>query len=444
MQATLLQTLADVAAIAIESRRQSQALKMRDRYLADALEQHAATNKILHVILRSRTDPQLVFDTISVAATRLCGAAATNVIMYDGALLHAAAIGIHDPAGVAEVRSAFPRPADRSSIAGRVVLSRSVVAIHDMLVDTEVLSMPKWGFRSVVGVPMLRDGEPIGVIAVGRYPTGPFPEQQIALLKTFADQAVIAIENARLFREIDAQRRQLETASEHKSDFLANVSHELRTPLNAIIGFTRIVSRHSSGLLEPLQLQNLDKILRSAKDLLSLINSLLDLSKVEAGHIEIETAPVALAPLLEQCLHTVEPLLRRSVELASAVEHALPTLLVDGEKLRQIVLNLLANAAKFTAAGRIELCARSQGASVEIVVTDTGIGIARDKLALVFEPFEQADPSTTREHGGSGLGLAIARRLARLMQGDIVVKSTLEVGSTFTLSLPLHYGNTER
>jgi signal transduction histidine kinase len=247
-------------------------------------------------------------------------------------------------------------------------------------------------------------------------------------------------EGGALFREIQEKSAQLETANRHKSEFLASMSHELRTPLNAIIGFTRIVMRQSRERLEQKQLENLEKIQASGEHLLALINAVLDLSKVEAGHVEVSVREVELTPVLEHCLRTVEPLVKGdAVSLERDLDGALPAMLVDDEKLRQIVINLLSNAAKFTARGSIRLRARADNGAVRIAVADTGIGIAADKLGLIFEEFRQADAGSTREYGGTGLGLAIARRLARLMDGDIDVGSEPGRGSTFTLTLPLRY-----
>jgi len=242
-----------------------------------------------------------------------------------------------------------------------------------------------------------------------------------------------------LFRELEDKSRQLEIASRHKSAFLANMSHELRTPLNAIIGFTRIVMRQSKGQLELKQHENLEKILASGQNLLSLINAILDLSKVEAGHVEITAQDIQLAPVLEQCMRTVEPLVKDGVKLVKAFDDALPKMFVDEEKLRQIVINLMSNAVKFTESGAIEVRAREREGSIEIAVVDTGIGIPPDKLELIFEEFEQADASSTREYGGTGLGLTIARRLARLMGGDIHAESEPGTGSNFALTLPVRY-----
>jgi signal transduction histidine kinase len=218
------------------------------------------------------------------------------------------------------------------------------------------------------------------------------------------------------------------------------MSHELRTPLNAIIGFTRIVMRRSREQLEPKQYENLEKILSSGQHLLQLINAILDLSKVEAGRVEVHAAELALAPLIQQCVKTVEPLVKApAVRLIRDFDGGLPQVYQDEEKLRQIVINLLSNAVKFTERGTVKVRAEANGESFAVAVADTGIGIPREKLEHVFEEFAQADASSTRVYGGTGLGLTIARRLARLMGGDISVESAPDVGSTFTLTLPVRY-----
>ncbi len=415
--------------------------------LAEALAQQRATGEILRLISQSHATAQPVFETIAAAALRLCGATAANVFTFDGELLHVATLAVSNPVAADAIRRAFPRPPDRATTASRAVLTRDVAAIPDVLEDPDYAigtAAEAAGFRSNLGIPLMQAGRPIGAISVGRAKPGPFPETQVALLKTFADQAVIAIENVRLFRELEEKTRQLEIASAHKSAFLANMSHELRTPLNAIIGFTRIVMRRSKERLETQQYENLEKILTSGQHLLALINEILDLAKVESGRIEIRPGEVALAVVLEQCLRTIEPLVDASaVSLVGAFDGALPPMYVDEEKLRQIVINLLSNAVKFTAVGSIELRASAANGSVEIAVADTGIGIPADRLERVFEEFEQVDGASRRAHGGTGLGLAIARRLARLMGGDIRVESTPDVGSTFALDLPLRYGSSQ-
>jgi signal transduction histidine kinase len=235
-----------------------------------------------------------------------------------------------------------------------------------------------------------------------------------------------------------AAKRQAEQASQAKSAFLASMSHELRTPLNAIIGFTRIMIRRTKDALPARQYGNLEKILVSGEHLLSLINSILDLSKIEAGRMEVKRHPFALRPLLELCLETVRPLVRDSaVELVGDIEATPPMLVSDEEKLRQIIINLLANAAKFTDRGSIVLGASGRGGIVEVSVRDTGIGIPADKLQAIFEEFRQVDGVTAATQSGTGLGLSISRRLARLLGGEITVASEVGQGSTFTLTLPV-------
>jgi len=329
---------------------------------------------------------------------------------------------------------------------GLAIITRRVVHYPDVEGGAEVPPPTKKGcaaigIKSVVFAPMLWEGRGVGAIFVGRDYVSSFSDREMALLKTFADQAAIAIAHVRLFNEIQEKSRQLQVANRHKSEFLANMSHELRTPLNAIIGFTRIVMRRSHDVLETKQYENLEKILASGQHLLALINAILDLAKVEAGRIEIIPRETELASVLEHSIRTIEPLVKGDTMVTKRFDDRLPTMVVDDEKLRQILINLLSNAVKFTPAGSIEVRAAARNGSVEVAVADTGIGIPADKLEAIFEEFEQADATSTRIYGGTGLGLAISRRLARLMQGDIQVESTLGKGSTFTLTLPVRYGS---
>jgi signal transduction histidine kinase len=314
------------------------------------------------------------------------------------------------------------------------------------------------GLRSWLGVPLQARETVMGVLYVISRTPQQFRDDDQRLLSALGDQAAIAIENARLYeqvrqhteeletlviertRELQEANRQLEAASRHKSEFLANMSHELRTPMNAIIGFTRLVMRRSRDVLEPRQYENLEKILVSAEHLLSLINHVLDLAKVEAGRTEVYAMEFVLGPMLAECLHTVEPVLKsEQVRLVQEVAADLPTLYTDRDKVKQIVMNLLSNAVKFTHTGTITLTTRSHKGTIAIAVADTGIGIPEAALTHVFEEFRQVDSSTTREYGGTGLGLAISQQFARLMGGDITVQSTVGVGSTFTLTLPQRY-----
>jgi signal transduction histidine kinase/CheY-like chemotaxis protein len=296
----------------------------------------------------------------------------------------------------------------------------------------------------------------IGVLYVISRSPHKFSEDDQQLLSALADQASIAIENARLYeqvrrhaeeleakvevrtRELQEANRRLQDASRHKSEFLANMSHELRTPLNAIIGFTRLVMRRSKETLAQKQYENLEKILISADHLLALINDILDLSKIEAGRVEVRPVRFELPPLVGECLRTVEPMVKSErLRLVKDIEAGMPPLYTDRDKLRQILINLLSNAIKFTEAGTVTVTAGREGPRIAIVVADTGIGIPEDSLQLIFEEFRQLDSSPTRKYGGTGLGLSISRHFARLLGGDITVTSAVGAGSTFSVTIPL-------
>jgi len=241
-------------------------------------------------------------------------------------------------------------------------------------------------------------------------------------------------------QELQEVNQQLAAASRHKSEFLARMSHELRTPMNAIIGFTRLVMRRAKDTLPKREHENLGKVLISAEHLLALINDILDLSKVEAGRMEVHAIRFELEPLINLCLHTVEPLVKgERLRLVKELSDDIPELFTDQDKLKQILMNLLSNAIKFAEAGTITVTAQCQDGKVAIAVADTGIGIPADQLALVFEEFHQVDSSHTRQYSGTGLGLSISRHFAQLLGGDITLESTVGVGSTFTVSVPLYY-----
>ena len=293
---------------------------------------------------------------------------------------------------------------------------------------------------SYLGVPIIVGGKAVGVLSVqSTTREGIFEEKDVRLLSTIASNVGTALHNAQLYSEARQARAAAEQANTAKSAFLANMSHELRTPLNSIIGFTRIVRRKGDGVLPEKQTENLDKVLISAEHLLNLINTVLDIAKIEAGRMDVMAANFRISPLIDLCANTTQPLLKPSVVLEKRVDENLDYVYSDQDKIRQIVLNLLSNAAKFTHTGRILLAVDRDGENLRISVADTGIGISPEALPHIFKEFQQADTSTTRQYGGTGLGLSISRNLAHLLGGDITVESELSKGSTFTLNIPRQY-----
>jgi signal transduction histidine kinase/DNA-binding response OmpR family regulator len=370
------------------------------------------------------------------------------------------AMQAHSGTGPPALTALRIRPGE--GLGGRIVETGLPIVVGDYL--TEYLDSPflglvrEGGCRSLVAVPLKARDAVIGVLYVQSQVPHKFRDEDRQLLAALADQAAIAIDNAKLYqqvsqhteeleakvnectRELEEANRKLASASHHKSAFLANMSHELRTPMNAIIGFARLVLRRAKDVLPKREHENLEKILISAEHLLSLINNILDLAKIEAGHLEISSSSFALEPLVDLCLRSVEPLVKNArLQLAKEIETDLPPLCTDQGKVQQILVNLLSNAVKFTPEGAVTVTARRRAEEIAISVADTGIGIPAPALSLIFEEFHQVDSSSTRQYSGMGLGLSISRHLARLLGGDITVQSTLGCGSTFTVTLPLHY-----
>jgi signal transduction histidine kinase len=323
------------------------------------------------------------------------------------------------------------------------LLEGRVIHIDDVLADPDYTwaeAQRLGGYRTVLGVPMLREGIPVGVLTLTRSEVRPFTEKQIELVSTFADQAAIAIENVRLFDEIQDKSRQLQMASEHKSQFVSSMSHELRTPLNAIIGLTDMLVTNAARFGTEKAQEPLQRVNAAGTHLLGLINQVLDLSKIEAGKLEFNPQTVQLAPLINEVIGTAGQLAEKNKNRLVVDAHQdLGVLTVDSMRLRQILLNLLSNACKFTKQGEVKLQARrvaNGGRWVELAVADSGIGMTAEQQAKLFEEFSQADAATAQRFGGTGLGLAITRKLARMMGGDVTVKSEPGKGSVFTVRLP--------
>lgn len=419
-----------------------QKVEERTRDLAESLEQQTATSEILRVISSSPTDIQPVLDAVAESASRLCDATDAQINRFEGDVLRRVASygSMPIPHRIGE-----EIPFTRGRVDGRIIIDRQTIHVHDITeVETEYPDAKPLhqlsGTRTILGTPLLRKGNPIGSIVIRRTEVRPFTDKQIALLKTFADQAVIAIENVRLFHEIEQKSLLLEAANKHKSQFLANVSHELRTPLNAIIGFTRMVIRKTKDQIPQLQKDNLQKVLISSEHLLSLINDLLDLAKIESGRMEVFPESFKVEEVIQVATSTVEPMLKDGrVRLITEINRDVPTLNTDREKLKQSILNLLSNAAKFTEKGEIKVSAWHENGSLKLEVSDTGIGMKKEALENIFDEFRQADMSSSRKFGGTGLGLAIVKRFVNLLGGDIGVESEVGKGSTFTITLPLSF-----
>jgi two-component system, NtrC family, sensor kinase len=450
----LLKTFAAQAVIAIENVRlfselqeKNQALTQAHAKVSEALEQQTATAEILRVISSSPTDIQPVFDAIIANAVRLCGGVYGIIWRYDSEVVSLVGLYNLPVESRDELIGQFPRPLD--DLYGPLPIALrtgTVVDIPDVgrYGDPGERMRKLWrarGVRSVVMVPIRQELRVVGAISVSHPEVGAFSSDRVELLKTFASQAVIAIENVRLFNELEAANHHLEAASQHKSEFLANMSHELRTPLNAIIGFSEVLSERMFGELNEKQEEYSKDIHASGQHLLSLINDILDLSKIEAGRMELELTDFHLPAALDNALTLVrERAGRRSIALDLSVDDRLGQIHGDERKVRQVVLNLLSNAIKFTPeGGRIEISAVPRDGSVEVAVRDTGVGIAPEDQEAVFEEFRQVGTADKKVEG-TGLGLTLCRKFVELHGGRIWVKSELGAGSTFTFAIPVRRG----
>jgi signal transduction histidine kinase/DNA-binding response OmpR family regulator len=441
----LMETFADQAAIAIENARLLTELQSRTDQLTRSVQELKALGEVSQA-LSSTLNLETVLNTIVSRANQLAGTDACTIYEYDE---QAAEFQFRATYNLDEEVFAVARhvPIRRGEgIAGRMAVTREPVQIPDIAAPgaydgplRDVLL--RTGSRALLGIPLLREGHLIGGLNVNRKTPGEFSPEVLELLKTFANQSAVAIQNARLFREIEDKSRQLEVADRHKSEFLANMSHELRTPLNAIIGYSEMLQEDAADLGAEQFTDDLQKINAAGKHLLELINAVLDLSKIEAGKMELYLESFDVATLIRDIAAVIQPLAAKN---ANRLEVLCPettgAMRADLTKVRQALFNLLSNACKFTDHGTVTLAVRREAHEdqdwLHFSVTDTGIGMTSEQLERLFEAFSQADAATTRKYGGTGLGLALSRRLCRMMGGDVTVASESGRGSAFTIHLP--------
>ncbi|MGA8261004.1 MAG: GAF domain-containing protein [Arenicellales bacterium] len=445
-QTELVRIFADQAVIAIENVRLFQELESRTRDLTESVEQLTALAEVGQAV-SSTLDLETVLATIVRHAVQLSAGYSGIIYEFDetSRTFHARASHRISPEHLAALRAEPIRLGDGA--VGRAGVTREPVEVTDVQAEGQPIASQvrdqvlREDLRALLAVPLILEDRLLGGLVILRREVGAFSADVVALLKTFAAQSALAIQNARLFQEIAEKSRELEQASRHKSQFVANMSHELRTPLNAIIGYSEMLEEEAQDLGQDDFLPDLKNIQVAGKHLLGLINEILDLSKIEAGKMELFLESFDVRTLVSDVLATVQPLLEKkgnSIEVLC--DEKLGSMHADLTKVRQALFNLLSNAAKFTDHGRITLEARSESVDgklwLRFAVHDTGIGMTPEQMGKLFQAFSQADASTTRQYGGTGLGLAISRMFCRMMGGDITVESVYGQGSVFTILLP--------
>jgi signal transduction histidine kinase len=439
-QIELAETFADQAVIAIENARLFDEVQARTTELTRSVEELRALGAVSQAV-GSTLDLPVVLDTIVAKATQISGTEAGAIYVLDERQKEfqlRATFGMTEEL-IAAVRNMHAEISEAVGLLTETHQPSQQADLRDLPLTPVNDAILRAGYRARLLLPLMRFGEVIGALVVRRKAPGAFPANVVELLESFAAQSAMAIQNARLFSEIGEKSRQIEIASQHKSQFLANMSHELRTPLNAIIGVTEMLREDAEATKQ--DVEPFDRVLGAGRHLLALINDILDLSKIEAGRMELQLERFALTPLIDNVVKTIEPLAAKNVNRVTVhCDPAIGTLHADQMRLRQALLNLMSNANKFTERGTITVNAR-QGQEngrdwVTISVADTGIGMTSEQVGKLFQEFSQADASTTRKYGGTGLGLAISKRFCQMMGGDITVASEPGRGSTFTIRLP--------
>jgi signal transduction histidine kinase len=433
-QIALVTTFADQALIALENTRLFEEVQARNRDLTALGEVGRAVSSTL--------DLKVVLKTIVDRAVDLSGTDAGSIFYYreeSGKFELGETVGLDEQ--VVEKFRKLDISASEGGLA-EALARRQPLPIPDL---TQRPSDPlrdavlAAGFRASLVVPLLAaEGPPLGTLILRRRRPGEFSEPVVSLMRSFADQSAIALENARLFEEIARKSRELEIASQHKSQFVANMSHELRTPLAAILGYAELMQE---GFYEPLGQKSMDALTRirsNGKHLLGLINTVLDIAKIESGQFSLNLGEYALENVVETVRAATESLAEtKKLGLKTDVAKKLPVGMGDEQRLTQVLLNLVGNAIKFTDAGEVRITATAMNGHFTVAVTDTGPGIPAEELKRVFEQFHQIDNSNTKAKGGTGLGLAIAKQIIEMHGGRIWVESTLGQGATFQMQLPI-------
>ena len=433
-------TFAAQGAIAIRNANLMQQLELRTRELTRSVDELEGLRHVGEAV-SSSLDVHEVLSTIVAHAVQLSGTEGGSISEFN------------DDAEAFEVRAAFgtsdellaalraTRIGLRETLVGRATLTRTPVVVEDLAAvppDPHLAELARAGWRSMLAVPLVREDRILGTLVVRRRAPGGFPQRTIELMETFASQSALAIQNARLFQELARKSEELEVASRHKSEFLASMSHELRTPLNAVIGFSDVLLDRLFGDLNHKQEEYIEDIRESGRHLLELLNDILDLSKVEAGKMQLELATTSLREALEHGVAMVgERATREGLSLHLAVADDVDVVVADPLRLKQVILNLLTNAVKFTpSGGKIEARAKRVAGEIHVSVEDSGIGIAQSDYERIFEAFQQGRRDVSASAEGTGLGLTLSKRIAELHGGRLWVDSRVGHGSRFTFSIP--------
>jgi signal transduction histidine kinase len=439
VQEELLKTFADQAVIAIENVRLFDEVQARTTALARSVEELRALGAVSRAV-NSTLDLQTVLDTIVANSVRLSRTEAGAIYVLDErqrAFQLRATYGMSEEL-IAGIRNMHAEISEAVGLETETHQPRQVADLRDLPSTPVNDTILRAGYRARLLVPLMRSRDVVGALVVRRKEPGEFPQAVVSLMQTFAEQSAIALENARLFNEIAQKSRELEIASQHKSQFVANMSHELRTPLAAILGYAELIQEGFYGPLPEKSMDALTRIRSNGKHLLGLINSVLDIAKVEAGQFSLNLADYALDDLVETVRVATESLAEtKKLSLKTDVARQLPAGFGDEQRLAQVLLNLVGNAIKFTDSGEVRITAKAVDGHFAVGVTDTGPGIPLEEQQRVFEQFHQVDNSNTKTKGGTGLGLAIAKQIVEMHGGRIWVESTLGKGTTFQMELPI-------